>query len=198
MSLFILCLVGAPTTPLHCSCYDIIYSCLPCYYFWACRLKRLPCQFLILFRILVFITQHSCWVSSFNILGFLIHFILWASSARFILWASLAQLLHPLPLGLSAFPFTNSFLWAPLAPFCFLSISYDSHEFTTSFFGASLARLLSLGPLYYFVGLWTIIFVIFAQWSLFCCFLFPHFFILLGFFYLWPLLSKMGINSLKL
>ena len=68
-----------------------------------------------------------------------------------------------LPLGLLAFksiPLTNSFLWALLAPFCFLYISYNSHGLTTSFFGASLAHLLSLEPLCYFVGLWTIILAI--------------------------------------
>ena len=41
-------------------------------------------------------------------------------------------------------PFTNSFLWAPPAHFCLLSISYNSHGFSTSFSGLSWARLLSL------------------------------------------------------
>ena len=70
-SSFVYWLAGVPATPLHCFCYDIIHPCLSCNYFRACRLKRLPCQFLILFFLLVFITQHSCWVSSFNTLGFL-------------------------------------------------------------------------------------------------------------------------------
>ena len=38
-----------------------------------------------------------------------------------------------------------------------------------------LARLLSLGPLYYFVGLWTIIPTILTQWSLLYYFLSPPF-----------------------
>ena len=56
--------------------------------------------------------------------------------------------------------FTNSFLRTPLACLSFLSTSYDSHGLTTSFFGASLARLLTLEPLCYFVGSWTIILAI--------------------------------------
>ena len=62
--------------------------------------------------------------------------------------------------GLLAFEpisFTNSFLRAPPACLCFLSTSYDSHGLITSFFGASLACLLALEPLCYFVGSWTII-----------------------------------------
>ena len=67
---FVCGLAGAPTTLLHCSYYDIIYLCLPCYYFWVYRLKHLSCQFLILFLLLVFTAQHSCQASSFNISGF--------------------------------------------------------------------------------------------------------------------------------
>ena len=88
-----------------------------------------------------------------------IHFVPWASSAHFILWASSAHFILPylfhsyrlllnpldfaspittsLPLGLLTFepiPFTNSFLWAFPSYFYFLSISYNSHRPTTSFF----------------------------------------------------------------
>ena len=55
-----------------------------------------------------------------------------------------------LPLVLSAFKptlFTNSFLWASLAHFYFLSISYNSHGLTTSFFEASSIDLLPFRPL---------------------------------------------------
>ena len=108
---------------------------------------------------------------------------------------------HRLLLNLLGFPdpipLTNSFLLAPPVPFCFLSISHDSHGLTTSFFGASLAHLLSLGPHYYFVSLWNIIPAILAQWSLFCRFLF------LLFSYCWAssaigsFCQKMGINNTK-
>ena len=67
----------------------------------------------------------------------------------------MTQLPHPLPLDLLPYepiPFTNSFLWAPPAHFCFLFISYDSHRLITSFFGASSACLLSLEP---FIILWV-------------------------------------------
>ena len=105
------------------------------------------------------------------ILARFIHSVPWASSAHFVLWESLAHfilsyLFHShklllnhlgfpgpittsLPLGLLAFkptPFTNSFLWASPTHFYFLSISYNSYELTTSFFGASLARCFLLGP----------------------------------------------------
>ena len=117
-----------------------------------------------------------------------IHSVPWASSAHFVPWASLtcfiiSYIFHShglllnslgfhgpittsLPLGLLAFkttPFTNSFLWASLTHFYFLSISYNSHEPTTSFFGASSACLLSLKPLIILVGLLTIIPTILAQ-----------------------------------
>ena len=62
--------------------------------------------------------------------------------------------------GLLAFvptPFTNSFLWAPSAYFCFLSISYNSHGLTISLFGLPWSCLLPLRPFYYFTGPWTII-----------------------------------------
>ena len=87
---------------------------------------------------------------------------LWASSARFIPFGLLGPshsfllLTIPLLLSLLAFEpisFTNSFLWALSTCFCFLSISYDSHGLTTSFFRALLSPLLSLGYFFYFVGL---------------------------------------------
>ena len=62
-------------------------------------------------------------------------------------------------LGLLAFlptPFTNSFLWAPLAHFYLLSIFHNSHRFTT-FFGLPWACFLLLGPFEYLTGPWTII-----------------------------------------
>ena len=70
-SSFVRGLADALTTPLHCSCYDIIHPYLFCCYFWACGLKHLPCHFLILFFLLVFTAQHSCWASPFNTSGFL-------------------------------------------------------------------------------------------------------------------------------
>jgi len=128
----------------------------------------------------------------FVLLASLAHFVLWASLTHFVLWASLAHsiisYLFPshgvllnslgfpdpittfLHLGLLAFessPFTNSFLWNSPTHFYFLSISYNSHGLTTSFFRASLDCLLSLRPLIILVGLLTIIPAILGQWSLF-------------------------------
>ena len=206
--------------PLHCSCYGVVYPCL-LYYLWACGLKCLSCQFHMLFLPLVYNTQYSCWVSPYNILGFLGPFYslgilspfhsLGASLAHFILSYFLhshglllnllgfpAQLPHPLPLGLLAFEpisFTNSFLWALLVRFLFLSISYDSHGLATSIFGAPLGS-----------------FAFFRAFLLFCrhvdnysnhsspmiFILLFHFFIsfiLLGFFCHWALLPKIGINN---
>ena len=101
-------------------------------------------------------------------------------------------------LGLLTFepvPFTNSFLWAPLAYFCFLSISYDTHGLTISFFGASLTRLLALEPLCYFVGLWNIIPTI---WTLMVftllIFLSSPIFHIVGLFLSLGPFAKMGIN----
>ena len=72
---------------------------------------------------------------------------LWASSAHFIpsfLWVFAKSFGLPWPnyhilyfQGLLAFLptlFTSSFLWAPLAYFCLLSIFHNFHEFTSSFF----------------------------------------------------------------
>jgi len=72
-------------------------------------------------------------------------------------------------------PITTSFLWASLSRFCFLSISHNSHGLTTSIFGASSSRLLSLGPLIILMGMLTIIPAILAQLSLFYYSLFPSF-----------------------
>ena len=65
--------------------------------------------------------------------------------------------------GLLAFaltPFTNSFLWAPLAYLCLLSTSYDFHGLTLSSLGLPWDLLLSLGHFYYFVGPCTIVLTI--------------------------------------
>ena len=64
-------LAGAFATPLHYSYNDFIHPCLSCCYFWVCRLKRLPCQFLVLFLLLVFIAQHSYYASPFYTTDFL-------------------------------------------------------------------------------------------------------------------------------
>ena len=168
---------------------------------------------------LVYNTQYSCWVSSYNILGFPGPFYslgilnpfhsLGASLAHIILSYFLhshelllnllgfpAQLPHSLPLGLLAFePFTNSFRWALLVHFLFFSISYDSHGLATSIFGAPLGS-----------------FAFFRAFLLFCrhvdnysyhsgpmifilLFHFSISFILLGFFYYWAFLPKIGINN---
>ena len=57
--------------PLRCFCHDIIQLC-SLDFFWACGLKYLPSQFLVLLLPLVhfFTAQHSCWTSLHNILGF--------------------------------------------------------------------------------------------------------------------------------
>ena len=115
----------------------------------------------MLFIPLVYTTQHSCWLVHITSWASPTHFIPWASLTYFILsyflhsyglslifWASPAQLPHLLPLGLLAFEpisITNSFLWAVLVCFCFLSISYDSYGLTTSFFGAPLGLFAFFG-----------------------------------------------------
>jgi len=141
----------------------------------------------------------------------LAHFILWASSAHFILphlFHSYRLLLNPfgfpspitksLPLGLFTFEptsFTNSFLWASPSNFYFLSISYNSHGLTTSFFWGFLGPFAFSQATYYFGGpvdhyschSGPIVFILLFSFSIF--------FILLGFFCYWTLLSKMGINK---
>ena len=150
----------------------------------------------MLFLPLVYNTQYSCWVSPYNILGFLGPFYSLGILSPFHslgilgLFHSFLILTFPWALaksfGFPCFNYQILYLWVywPLnqshlpipffgllqpvfAFFLFLTIPMLS----TSFFGASLAHLLSLGLLYYFVGLWTIIPAILAQWSLLCCFL---------------------------
>ena len=131
----------------------------------------------VFFLYSVHVAQYICWVNSHAILGFLGPFYSFGHSRpTSFLWASLA---HSIPTfswdfakslglprpnyhilyfrGLLAFtptPFTNSFLWSPLAHFCLHFISYNSHGLITSFFGLLWARLLSLGHfLLFFIGL---------------------------------------------
>ena len=108
----------------------------------------------------VHVAQYYCWVCSHTILGFLGLFysfghsrpasFLWASSAHSnpsFSWDFVKSFELPWPnyhifyfqslLALLPTSFTNSFLWAPLAHFCLLSISHNSHGFTISFFGLS-------------------------------------------------------------
>ena len=77
----------------------------------------------------------------------------------------------------------------------FLPITYDTHGLTISFFGASLARLLALESLCYFVGSLTIIsaiqvLMVFALLLFLCSSLFHIVGLLLS---LSPF-AKMGIN----
>ena len=141
----------------------------------------------------------------------LAHFILQASLALFIPCASLAHFIlsylfhsHGLllnPLGFpslitTSFAFEQSHLLIPffrlLRPILLLSIDYDSHELTTSFFGASSTCLLSLRPL---IILWAYGPSFLPFWPnglYFTAFLF--------FSYCWasstirPFCQKMGIN----
>ena len=165
--------------PLHCSCYDIIY--LFCLVVSSGLTGLSTCH-------VNFLHYSFFWSLLPRIPTRPIHSVPWASLGQFILWVSLAQFIIPylfhshglllnhlgfsdpitasLTLDLLAFeptPFTNSFLWASLANFYFLSISYNSHRPTTSLFGASSTRLLSLMPLIILVGWLTIIPVILAQ-----------------------------------
>ena len=117
-----------------------------------------------------------------------------------ILWASLTQLLHPSSLGLLAFEpisFTNSFLWAPPTPFFFLSISYDSHGLTTSFFRASSTLFAFFGATFLFCG--PMDHYSYHSSPMFVTLLlsFSTIFILLGFFCPWALLSKNGHQQLE-
>ena len=139
--------------------------------FWACH---------ALFFYSIHIVQRFCWVNPHTILSFLGQFysfghprpslFLWTSLAHSILtfsWAFAMSFGLPWPnyhilyfrvlLTFVSTPFTNSFLWAPLTHFCLLFISYNSHRLIISFFRLHWARLLPLGPFYYFTGPWTII-----------------------------------------
>ena len=159
-------------------------------FFWARGLKYLPSQFLrlLLLLVLFFTAQYSCW-TILHILGFpdpsyslgifgpfyslghsrpisfsffftfpwaLVKFfgLPWPNCHILFFWVYWPsnQFHLPIPLfGLLRFCFI-----------CFLSISHDSHVLATSFFGASLACLLSLELRCYFVGSWTIIPTIWA------------------------------------
>ena len=92
----------------------------------------------------------------------------WAFSAHFILifpWAFAKYFRLSQPnyhilyfRGLLAYtptPYTNSFLWAPLTHFFLLSISYNFHGLTTSFFGLSWARLFFVFLGYFFTILYA-------------------------------------------
>ena len=162
-------------TPLHCFCHAITWFVL----------VGSPLGYHVRFLYLVHVAQYFCWVNSHTILGFLNPFysfghprptsFFWASLVHSILkfpWAFTKIFGLPRPnyhilyfWGLLAFaptPFTNSFLWAPPTYFCLLSISYNSHGLTTSFSRLPWACLFSLGTFYCFIGLWTIIPVIWA------------------------------------
>ena len=88
----------------------------------------------------------------------------------------------------------SSFLWAPLAHFYLPSIS---HGITISFFRLFWSHLLSLRPFYYSTGLQTIIPAIQAAWfsSQFAKSSSLFYLILLGFFLLLGLPTRMGINK---
>ena len=128
----------------------------------------------------VHVAQYYCWACSHTILGFLYLFysfgypwsasflqaslthsnpsFSWGFAKSFGLFQPIYHILYFR--GLLAFLptlFTNSFLWAHLAYFCLLSISHNSHGFTTFLFGLLWACLLFLGPFYYLTGPWTII-----------------------------------------
>ena len=79
----------------------------------------------------------------------------WAFAKSF--WLPWPQLPYHLLLGLMGFstnPYLlNSFFWAPSAHSCLLSISHNAHGFATSFFRLLWARLFSLKPFCYFIGL---------------------------------------------
>ena len=140
-------------------------------FFWACHAP---------FSYSIQVAQCFCWVNPHTILGFLDPFHSFRHSRpTLFLWASLAHSILTFPwvfatsfgllwpncrilyfrgfLAFAPISLTNSFLWAPPTHFYLLSISYNSHGLTTSFFGLPWARLLSLGPFYYSIGSWTII-----------------------------------------
>ena len=108
--------------------------------------------------------------------------LLWPNFHILYFWGSWA-IYQPL-----TYFITSGLLW-PILTF------HTVHEFITSFFG--LLFLLSLRPIYYFLGLWSIIPVIRVLWfsSQFTN-SFPL--ILLGFFLLLGLFVKVSINTLQL
>ena len=215
-------LAGASATPLHYSCNDFIHPCLSCCYFWVCGLKRLPCQFLVLFLLLVFIAQHSYWPVHLTPRASSAFFILQASLTRFILWASLAHFIisylfhsHELLLNHLGFPgpITTSFAFRFIGLqtdliYQFLSLgSFGPFLLSFYFLRFSWAYYFILQGFldpfafsratYYFVGLWIIIPAILAQWSLLCCFLSPPFSYCWASSTIGPFCQKMGINILK-
>ena len=161
-------LASALATPLHCSYYDITYP-FTCCYLWACELKHLPCQLLILFVFLDFTAQHSCWASSFRALGILGPFHSLGILGHFILpylFHSHGFLLNPLKfpgpittslpfrlIGLCANPMNLliPFLGFP-SPFL---LSLHLLQFPWAYYfipWAFLTHLLSFWPLIIFVG----------------------------------------------
>ena len=147
-------------------------------------------------------------------------FILWASSARSILWASLAHFIlsyffhsHGLLLNLLGFPdpittsFAFGFIGLRTNPIYQLLSLGSSGPFLLSFYFLRFSRayyfilwhfldpFVFFGATYYFVGLWTIVPAILAQWSLHCCFLSPQFSYYWAFFAIGPFCQKMGINT---
>ena len=127
------------------------------------------------------VAQYYHWSCTHAILGFLGPFysfghpqpisFLWVSPAHSnpsFPWAFATSFGLPRPnlpypllsrfIGLSTNPYLlNSLLWAPSDHSCLLSISHNTHRFTTSFFGLLWAHLLFLRPLRYFTSLWSII-----------------------------------------
>ena len=132
--------------------------------FWACH---------VLFSYSIHIVQCFCLVNPHTILGFLDPLYSFGHLWPILFLHSHGLLLRFLGfLGLITISFTFGiywplyqphllipFFWAPLTNFCLHSISYNSHELTTSFFGLPWACF-SLGNFYYFIGLWTIILAI--------------------------------------
>ena len=136
--------VDTSATPPHCLCHVA---------FWFVLIG--PTMHFPFYSIHV--AQYYYWACSYTIFGFLGQFYSFRHSRpTSFLWASLAHSNPSFPWafaksfglpqpnyyilcfqGLLAFlptPFTNSFLWAPLAHFCLLFIFHNSHGFTTSFF----------------------------------------------------------------
>ena len=122
-----------------------------------------------------------CWANPFRTLGFLNPF-------------------HSLGIIDPFHPFLPpSFPWAfakffglprPIFTSSFFYISYNSHEPTISFLGASSICLLSIKPLIILVGLLTIIPAILTQWSLFYYSFFLYFSYCWASFAIGPLCQK--------
>jgi len=212
--------------PCHCTTPAMISLIpLPYCYLWANRLKRLPCQFLILFLLLVFTAQHSCWANPFRTLGFLSLFCSLGVLSLFYSLGVLGPFHHSLPFSLpwvfvksfglpwpkyhiltfrahwplnQPHEFTNSFLWAFSTHFL---LSFHLLQFSWACYfipWASSAHLLSLWPFIILVGPLTIIPTILAKLSLFYCFL------SLSFLYCWvssaigPFCQKWASTPIKI